>query len=322
MSLSRVHRLVRLITLLQSRPGIDAEELMEELGVARRTLFRDFLGLKDAGIPVFHEKGKGYRLAEGFFLPPINLEHVEVIGLLLLGRIAAADRSRPMTGPALSAIRKLVAAMPAEVREVAAGLIDTVDITADRSPTDGAAESRWYGVLQSCVDEGRACGIAYRAAADGQPLETELHPYVLHFVNRAWYVLGWSAAHDEVRVFKLVRFEAIEPNAVTFERPRGVVEAKLGNAWQLIPGGKEYDVELEFTAKVARNVVEVRWHRTQSHRLLKDGRARVRFRVDGVDEVAWWVCGYADQVKVLKPAALRERVRSMHAAALARYEAP
>ncbi len=320
MPLLRVHRLVRLITLLQSRPGIQAVELQEELGIKRRTLYRDLAGLKDAGIPVYHDRVSGYQLKRGFFLPPINLEHVEVIGLLLLGRIAAADRTRPMAGPALSAIRKLVAAMPLDIREVAAGLIDTVDITADRVPTNEHAESRWYGVLQGCIDQGRACDIAYRAAADGKVLETELQPHVLHFVNRAWYVLGWSTAHDEVRIFKLVRFASIEPNTATFERPDNTVEQKLGSAWQLIPGGREHDIELVFSAKVARNVTEVRWHASQEHKPLKDGRARVRFRVDGIDEIAWWVCGYADQVDVVKPKALREKVRAMHAAAAERLK--
>ncbi len=63
MPLSRVHRLVRLLTLLQGTPAPDAHVLQEERGVSRRTLFRDLKLLKESGIPVYHhaEKG-GYRV--------------------------------------------------------------------------------------------------------------------------------------------------------------------------------------------------------------------------------------------------------------------
>ncbi len=45
------------------------------------------------------------------------------------------------------------------------------------------------------------------------------------------------------------------------------------------------------------------------------------FTVDGIGEIAWWVCGYADQVTVIKPPELRDRVEQMHLAAAERYEA-
>jgi len=184
----------------------------------------------------------------------------------------------------------------------------------------GDAEMRWYPLLQKCIDTRKACDIAYRSPAGGEPtlLETRLDPYALHFANHAWYVLGRTAAHQQVRVFKLARFERVDATAVGFTRPADfTVQKKLGKAWQLIPGGKEHDIELEFSPLVATNVSEVRWHATQEHQLLADGRCRMRFRIDGLDEIAWWVCGYADQVKAVKPKALRDKVRAMHTSAAA-----
>jgi predicted DNA-binding transcriptional regulator YafY len=33
----------------------------------------------------------------------------------------------------------------------------------------------------------------------------------------------------------------------------------------------------------------------------------VEFRVDGIEEISWWILGYGDQVEVLSPAVLRKR---------------
>lgn len=318
MAVSRVHRLIRLITLLQSNPARSADELTLELKVSRRTLFRDLKLLEAAGVPYYHERGKGYRIRQSYFLPPINLTVPETMGLMILAKSAEADRTRPLAPSALSAIYKLIAAVPEDLRLACGDLMENVSVDPGQA-VDGNHESRVYTDLQHCIDQQLVCDIAYQSPVEGQPLVTTLEPLAMHLANNAWYVLGRTAAHGkdergtDVRVFKLVRFLKAQPTTKTFSRPaKFKVSDKLGLAWKLNPEGKEYDVEIEFTPMVATNVGEVRWHPTQKNKHRKDGRVVLSFRVDGIKEIAWWVCGYADQAKVLKPAALRQRVAEMH----------
>ena len=69
-----------------------------------------------------------------------------------------------------------------------------------------------------------------------------------------------------------------------------------------------HHVRLRFTPKVARNVAEVQWHKSQQVTRNPDGSAIIDFRVDGLGEITWWILGYGDQVEVLSPAALRKNV--------------
>ncbi len=116
MSTKRIHRLLRLITLLQSGRARCSYDLMTELGVSRRTLFRDLETLEDAGIPYHHERGVGYRVGRSFYLPPISLTVLESLSLMLLGQTAASQRGRPMHLSAMSAISKLLATTPEPIR--------------------------------------------------------------------------------------------------------------------------------------------------------------------------------------------------------------
>lgn len=322
MGVSRVHRLLRLITLLQSGQPRSVAELMEELGVSRRTLFRDLNMLELAGVPYYHEPGKGYRISRNYFLPPISLTVPETLGLMMLGKTAAAQRNRPFAGAALSGMYKLLSTVPEPIRSVCGEMMSHVSVNPGGDIV-GDREQAHYGTLQQCIDERRACRIRYHSPIEAEPMALELHPYALHFAARAWYAFGYSRPHEEVRVFKLARIETLELMQRRFDRPPDFsIEAKLGSAWQLIPEGREYTVELEFSAKVGQNVAEVRWHPSQEHELLPDGRCEMRFTVDGINEIAWWICGYADQVVVKKPTALRERVREMLASALANHQEP
>lgn len=312
MSMSRIHRLLRLVTLLQSARARSANDLMAELGVSRRTLFRDLKVLQVAGIPYYHDTEAGYRIARSFFLPPISLTVPETLGLLLLGKMASSRRSWPMKQASLSAISKLAAAIPEPIRTACSDLMANVTVNVGAQP-HGDNENGYYLDLKRYMDECRVCHLVYQSPVEPEPIDCRFKPYALHFSSRSWYTLGRTDQHDEVRIFKLARIRSLEPLEARFTRPaRFKVEDVLGGAWQLIPEGNMVKVELEFTAKVATNVSEVIWHPSQDHRILPDGRCRMSFEVDGLGEIAWWLCGYADQVVVLKPSELRQRVREMH----------
>lgn len=82
----------------------------------------------------------------------------------------------------------------------------------------------------------------------------------------------------------------------------------LSRAWSIVPKNKIYNVKLRFTVKVAFDVAAVQWHRTQKVTFEDDGSAILEFRVDGLNEIIWWILGYGDRVQVLAPKILREKI--------------
>lgn len=320
MASERVNRLLQLITLLQTRTGWDAESLASELGISKRTLYRDLNTLEDAGIPCRSENGGDYKIQKGFHLPPVSLTPAEVLGLMQLTRFVGKHRERPFHGHALSAIYKLITTVPESLRETCGEMLGNISIHPDPKLAIDA-ETKTFGILQQAVGLGRACKVDY-TAANGEGHNTfEIEPYLLHHANRAWYVLGKTDLHGEVRMLKLVRIQDLTLLGRRFTRPASYpVSKKIGNAWKMIPEGTEYDIELTFTSRVATNVTEVRWHASQQTEIKPDGRCVIRFRVDGLSEIAWWICSYADQVVVNQPKKLREIVARMHQSAAALYE--
>ena len=67
-------------------------------------------------------------------------------------------------------------------------------------------------------------------------------------------------------------------------------------------------MEIEFTPDAAALVTETKWHKTQETKRLPDGRAVLSFKVDGLEEILWWVLGWSGRAKILKPEKLREMV--------------
>ncbi|MBS3735183.1 MAG: WYL domain-containing protein [Phycisphaerae bacterium] len=74
MSTSRLYRILRRITILQSRSNCSVNDLAAALGVSRRAVLRDLNMLEMAHIPYCYASDtSGYRISRHVFLPPVNL---------------------------------------------------------------------------------------------------------------------------------------------------------------------------------------------------------------------------------------------------------
>jgi proteasome accessory factor B len=308
-NVSRVYRLLRLVTLLQSGRSFTAQELAEELQISRRTVFRDLNALEMAHIPYYYDPAnRGYRISRHFFLPPVNLTLPEAMCLLLLSSTLGDNKDIPLLREGVRAAAKIEGVLPDSIREHAGSILENLQY--DPGPMarhDNADE--WFDDLAAAVMNRRVCRMQYHSFHDETLLDVEVHPLRLSFIERAWYLLAWTPEQQAVRTYKVLRIRELDVREKTFLPPEGVdLTNHFGQAWNMIPEGTIYPVHLRFERMVAGNVAEVSWHATQETEWNDDGTLSFRAEVDGLREITWWVLGYGDQVTVVDPPELRRRV--------------
>lgn len=84
-------------------------------------------------------------------------------------------------------------------------------------------------------------------------------------------------------------------------------------------GDKEHEVEIEFDLWGTDLVRGRQWHSSQELTDLPNGGSRLKMRLSSLEEIERWVLGWGSHAKVIGPAALRERVRTMAAKVAAIY---
>ena len=322
MNLSRIHRLVKLIGLLQAGRRHNAESLAQACEVSRRTIFRDLDVLRQAGIPlVFDEQQQRYYVPGSHFLPPTNFTPEEALSLIVLCHDLGDRRNLPFFGPARSAALKLESSLPARLRDLLPSTAEAVQI--QLPPANPlAGQKPIYEQLLEAIGGRSAVRISYNSLAEDQRIRTRVHPYRLLFSRRSWYLIGRSSLHRGTRTFNVGRILDLEVLEDHYQVPRGFsTERYLRNAWHLIPEpGPDHDVVVRFDKTVAHNVAEVTWHKTQRLEFRPDGTLDFHLAVSGVGEISWWILGYGDRAEVLRPPALR-RIVARHAARMAhRYQ--
>ncbi len=309
---SRVHRLLRIITLIRATHDWTASRLARECQVTPRTIFRDMQMLAAAGIPYFFdEEKKCYAIHGDYFMPPVQLTLDESLALVALAERVGRDEQIPYTHAAGKAVDKIRGLLPATIRDELGRLSPYVAIKlASANPPEGAADV--YATVRHALSRRRALHCVYESMSkksNGKPFT--LYPYTLMFHQRAWYVVGKHSGYAEPRCLKLNRFTEIKQTDEAYTIPQTFsLDKHLGNAWRMIRGNKSYNVRLRFDAEFAETIADTHWHATQEVDCIGD-EIEFRCTVDGLDEIIWWILSMGPHCRVIEPMELVDRVRQL-----------
>jgi predicted DNA-binding transcriptional regulator YafY len=203
---NRTDRLYAIVEDLRAiAPGRrSARQLAEHYEVSVRTIERDVGALQQAGVPVYAEVGRrgGYAVDKSLTLPPLNFTPAEAVAVSVALRSAEGS---PFGRAARSALRKIVAAMPAREALAARELADRVRFL---SPADAVhPPTSAPPILEEALVRRRVLRLAYRDK-HGTVSDREVEPVMFLACRHGWYLFGWCRLRQDMRAFRLDRVVA------------------------------------------------------------------------------------------------------------------
>ncbi len=216
--MNRVDRLFGLLVFLQSKRYVTAEDISERFEISVRTVYRDVRALSEQGIPVVFEQHKGYRIMQGFFLPPVSFTTDEANALLVAEQVVRGftDRSiRQHYGTALTKVKSVLRSTQK---------VDAEDLGARmhlQLPSRLHTDVDHLSPLQQAITRRLQVRIAYRNAND-EASERMIEPVGLIFYAFSWHVIAWCALRKAYRDFKVLRISALEVTDMPFVREHDV----------------------------------------------------------------------------------------------------
>ncbi|PRX99062.1 helix-turn-helix transcriptional regulator [Allonocardiopsis opalescens] len=225
----RAGRLLSILMLLQARGGMTARQLAEELGVSLRTVYRDVEALSEAGVPVYADRGPagGYRLVDGYRTRLTGMTSDEAESLFLTGMPGPAAELG-LGGVLAGAERKLMAALPAELRERAGRVRERFHL----DPTGwfrAADEVPHLAAVAGAVWEQREVEIRYERWKRPREVVRRVRPLGIVLKAGAWYLLALTGG--EVRTYRVSKVLTAHVLDERFERPPGFDLAAAWSAW-------------------------------------------------------------------------------------------
>jgi predicted DNA-binding transcriptional regulator YafY len=317
----RADRLLSIVLLLQAHHQLTSRTLADRLEVSERTIHRDMEALSGAGIPVIAERGTGggWSLLGEYRTDLTGLNESEIQSLFVSQSpklLADLKLHKASEG----ALLKLLAALPAMYRRGAERARQRIYI--DSAGWSRAEESvPNLSLLQEAIWTERKLRITYQRGPGCDAVEREVDPLGLVAKGSAWYLV--AGVSTQIRSYRVSRISHAELLAQTFAIPQ---DFDLAGYWEQSAADFKSSVpnylatfrvapsvfpRLRFAGRFARvgDAIET----------AADGWIKVSVGFD-VDEIACeYALGFGQNLEVLEPLSLRQKVVEMAAAVVSFY---
>src|SRR5438105_12431487 len=207
-------RLLRLLTLLETRRDWSGAQLAERLEVSTRTLRNDVARLRELGYPVEAAPGVagGYRLGSGAAMPPLLLEDDEAVAVAVALRSSTSGGISGIEETAVRALVKLEQVFPSRLRRRVNALKAYTVAGASTGPT---VDPHMLAMIAGACRDLELIRIDYKKH-DGTESTRSVEPYRLVHLGRRWYLVAWDRDRRAWRTFRVDRMRLRHPTGPHF----------------------------------------------------------------------------------------------------------
>ncbi len=319
-------RQLKLLALLEARPGgLEIEEATGELGTRRRTVYRDFRVLEDAGFPLTSARDgrrARWRMLEGYrHRLQLSLTWSELMALLTARQMASGLAGTMLHEGAASALEKIRATLPKGLAERFRASERLV--SAPEGGRDYRSRGELVRRLVEAIDGRQTIAARYRSRATKgrrRGAERTLDPFHLRVAEEGIYLIARCHPGREVKTFLVDRFDEVRPTGERFAPPEGFSPEQMLRPTFGMWSGRPRKVSFTVARELADLLMERKVHPTQVAQRRSDGGVEVRLEVALGPPLVAYLTGLGAGVSEIEPRELREAVLREHRAALAGVE--
>jgi predicted DNA-binding transcriptional regulator YafY len=319
-------RQLKLLALLEVRPeGVEPEEAAAELGMKRRTVYRDFRVLEDAGVPLtsaLDGRRARWRIMEGYrHRLQLSLSWAELVALMTARETLSGLAGTMLHDGAASALEKIRATLPKALADHfrASELL----VSAPEGGRDYRSRGALVRQLVEAIDERQTVAAHYRSRAAkgrGRGEERKLDPYHLRVAEEGLYLVARCHRSDEVKLFLVDRFDSVRATEERFAAPESFSAEQLLRTRFGMWSGRPRKVCFTVAPELADLLMERKVHPSQVAQRRNDGSVEVRLEVAIGPPLVAYLTGLGPGVSEIEPGELRKAVLREHRNAVAALE--
>lgn len=313
--MNRLDRLTAILTQLQSKRQVRAQEIADRFCISLRTVYRDIKSLEVAGIPISGEAGRGYTLVEGYRLPPVSFSREEALSLLVAEKILAKHTDKESGNHFQSALVKIKAVLKENEKTLMENLDEQIAVFRNNNLHADGKE----GVMQSILDglsTQQALQLDYTTFIKEETSSREVEPIGLYNSFEQWYLIAFCKWRQDYRTFRLDRINSIRITDQTFTMHHPSLKSFLEKMAQ------EKDLLRVVIRVHASNLKYLQTQKYKHGFVLQEEKGdevALTFMTGSLEGFARWIICMADMVVILTPETLRTRVRDLLSCMLENY---
>lgn len=304
-------RLLRIIILIQSYPGITAKQLAERCETTERTIYRDLEVLSAAHIPISNSGyGKGYEYLGNFSIFPLNFSNEEAVAFGLLPKVIEQS-SHLIPLSFYTAYEKVMATHHKEKKDFQSMLQNMVSIIQVGAPANQSQKNNYLYPVIEAILKNESLEITYHTFSRNAQTNRTIDPYYLIPRDNKFYLIANCHKANDIRTFKLSRVQDVKKTGQLFEKKAFDIIEYFKNTWSIIQGKQIIHFKISFSPNIARYIKEEELFVQPKLTEEKDGSLLFEVTLNDDTEFLQWLMKYGPNAEIIEPVFYREKMKGL-----------
>lgn len=315
--MNRLDRLTAILTQLQSKRLIKAQEIADRFGISIRTVYRDIRALEEAGVPIIGEAGFGYSLVEGYRLPPIQFTKEEAMAILVAEKIVEKVADKESGKHFNAAMYKIKSVLKSTEKDTLEYLSDQVAVFRNRNSLFSEGKDRLLQSVLSSLTEKHPLFLTYTTFEEEVTTERTVEPVGVYYSFEQWYLIAWCRLRKDYRTFRLDRIHTLKILDETFQNDHPTLNAYLEKVAEKEQLTK---VVLRISQKATKYIRQQRYDHGFVMERQHGDWVDLTFMTSSIEGFVRWIIMLADCISILEPVELKDRLKVLLSTMLERLD--
>ncbi|MFP3597552.1 helix-turn-helix transcriptional regulator [Chryseobacterium sp. SIMBA_029] len=303
--LKKIDRVTAILTQLQSKPLVRAQDLAEKFEVSIRTIYRDVKTLENAGIPIIGEAGNGYSLMDGYKLPPVMFTKEEVLSFITAEKLMQKFLHQSLGNHYQTAMEKVRSVLKYSDKDLIQNIEKQIDVFNYQPKTEDHIRNIIPIILES-IAEKKQLHVEYKTVEDKISSRT-IEVVGVFFEFNYWYVMAFCTLRNDFRQFRVDRILGIFKTQHPFLQEYGQI-----NDYRQNSNGNKTKVRLLVDKKIIGHLVNSKKYYGLTEEIETENGIELTFETDWLKEgFPRWLITFADYADVLEPESLKTSLKEL-----------
>lgn len=303
--LKKLDRVTAILTQLQSKPLVRAQDLAEKFEVSIRTIYRDIKTLENAGIPIIGEAGSGYSLMDGYKLPPVMFTKEEVLSFITAEKLMQKFSHESLGNHYKTAMEKLRSVLKHSDKNLIQNIENQIDVFDYRVKQESFIKNIIPTILES-IAEKKQLKLSYQNVK-GENSERTIEAVGVFYEFNYWYVMAFCILRKDFRQFRVDRILQIFKTQDSFSQEYGKI-----NDYRRNGEGTKTKVRLLVDKKIMSHLVNSKKYYGLTEEIENENTVELAFETDWIDEgFPRWLITFADYAEILEPESLKTKLKDL-----------
>jgi predicted DNA-binding transcriptional regulator YafY len=303
--MNRIDRLAAILIQLQSRRLVKAQDIADKFSISLRTVYRDVHALAEAGVPVIGEAGAGYRLMEGYRLPPVMFNQDEASALLTAAKLVQSKTDAGTSKQYLSALDKIKAVLRLSEKDHIEEIDQHIVVMDHPSIMHQPPEELHLQTLLKAIGQSLVIEIVYTSIEKNETTRREVEPVGIYYLGNHWYLIAFCRLRIDYRNFRTDKIDKLLITEETITKTHPTLQSFIS---KMSAEREVYQVVIDVEADIAKYLGDQKYY----NGFVKEENAgkyrRMYFLSGSLMGFARWFMLFADHAKIVEPVQLNELV--------------